>query len=157
MPATASQRKLITEAIVTALRAITGAEYHYPVLNAACVDADPTVNLLTVNGADLPRYVVECTPDGEREFFPAMQLRDFVQFNVHVRKDAASAEAHARMETWENLGADIEKALTVDVTLGGLVYDVRVAQPRPFVGVGSAIVIVVNPVRVSLHRTYGEP
>ena len=158
MPAK-SQRQRIIEALQTKLRAIDAASglYHYPVAHASQVSIDPTDNVLTVNGAELPFYVIEPTPDGSREFYPAMQIVDQVEFNVQCRKDCEDADPAARATTWENLIADVEVALTQDVTLGGLVYDVRLGTPRPFVGVGSNIVVVVQPVTVRLHRTYGEP
>jgi hypothetical protein len=154
-----SQRQRIIEALQDALQAIDGVSglYHYPVAHESQVSIDPTDNVLTVNGADLPFYVIEPTPDGSREFFPAMQLKDEFELNVHARKDCEDGDPVGRVTTWENLVADMEVALTQDVTLGGLVYDVRLGTPRPFVGVGSNIVIVVQPVTVRLHRTYGEP
>lgn len=152
-----SVRQRIIEAVRDRLRLIAGAAYHYPLTHASQVSIDPTDNILTHNGADLPFYVVEPTPDGGREFFPAMQLVDQLDLNVHVRKDADEGDPAARMTVWENLAADIEVALTQDVTLGGLCYDVRLGTPRPFVGVGSGIVMLVQPVSVRLHRTYGEP
>jgi hypothetical protein len=156
--ATKSVRQRIIEAIQDALQAIDNSgAYHYPVNSPTQVSIDPTDNVLTVNGADLPFYVVEPTPDGSRTFYPAMQLVSEFELNIHARKDSEDGDPSSRVTTWENLAHDIEKALAVDVTLGGLVYDVRVGEPRPFVGVGSNIVVVVNPVTVRLHRTYGEP
>jgi hypothetical protein len=158
--ASKSVRQRIVEALQAALRAIddSGA-YHYPVNDPSQVSVDPTTNVLTSNGADLPLYVIEPTPEGSRTFYPAMQLVSEFEVNVQARMDAEDGDptGAARLACWENLAHDIEKALAVDVTLGGLVYDVRVQEPRPFVGVGSNIVILVQPVTLRLHRTYGEP
>lgn len=153
-----SNRQLIVEAVQAALRNIAGAAYHYPLGDPASqVSVDPTENLLTRNGADLPFYVIEPTPDGSREFYPAMQLKSEFEINVQGRKDAETADQAAKLATWENMAADLEVALTQDVTLGGLCYDVRLGEPRPFVGVGSNIVILVQPVTIRVHREYGVP
>lgn len=157
MAASASQRKQIIEALATRLRAISGAEYHYPVSHESQVSIDPTDNLLTADGYDLPMYLIEPTPDGQRTFYPADQLVEWFELNIHARYDAADADAAARMAVWENLAHDIEKAVTTDYTFGGLVYDARLGVPRPFVGVGSNIVILIQPVSMRFHRTYGTP
>jgi hypothetical protein len=153
------QRQRVIEALATALRTnIAGGDYHFPLADSRQVSVDPTTNLLTWSGYALPMHVIEPTPDAVREFYPAMQIRDEFDLNVTSRMDIADvADPAARMQTWERLHSDIERALAVDITLGGLVYDVRVLPPRPFVGIGSAIVIVASPVKVSYHRAYGEP
>ena len=157
--ATDPLRQRIIAAIVAAMRAnITGSDYHFPVLSSKQVTSDPTTNLLTWNGYDLPMHVVEPTPDAVREFYPATQIRDEFNLNITSRMDVSdTADPDLRMQTWEKLAADVERALAQDVTLGGLVYDVRVMPPRPFVGIGSPIVIVACPVSVRYHRAYGEP
>jgi hypothetical protein len=152
-----SIRQRIIEAVQEALQGITGSEFHYPVADASQVSVDPTDNVLTINGADLPFYIVEPTPDGSRTFYPAMQMVSEFELNIHARYDAETADKAAKMTVWENLAHDIEKKLAEDVTLGGLCYDVRVGEPRPFVGVGSNIVVLIQPVTIRLHRTYGEP
>lgn len=151
------RRKQIIEALATRLRAITGAEYHYPVSHESQVTVDPTVNLMTSDGYDLPLYQIEPTPDGTKEYYPADQMREFFELNIHSRYDAKDADAAARMTVWENLAHDIEKAVNVDYTFGGLVYDARLGVPRPFVGVGSNMVILIQPISMRLHRTYGAP
>lgn len=157
MPAAESKRHQVIDAIVAALRAISGAEYHYPLQSAKQVSDDPTTQLLTVNAYDLPKYVVETTPEGTRDFYPGSHMVEFMNLNVQGRYDVKDGDPTARATALENMAHDIEKALTVDVTLGGLVYDTRVMVPRGFVGLGSEIVILVQPVTVRIHRTYGEP
>lgn len=158
--ATDPLRLRIIAALVAALRTnITGSDYHYPLQTPSVqVSDDPTTNVLTWNGYDLPLHVIEPTPDNLREFYPAMQVREEFNLNITSRVDVVDlADPGARMAAWERVAADVERALGVDVTLGGLVYDVRVMPPRPFVGIGSPIVIVASPVSVRYHRTYGTP
>lgn len=156
----ASTRLQVLQAIQTRLQAISGASYHYPVTVAANVTIDPTVNVLTAGIApgDLPLYVVEPTPEGTRQFWPAMQLVNGFRGTITARKDVTDSDDPAAKATiWENLAADIEVALSADVTLGGLVYDIRLLEPAPFIGVGSPIVVLVQPWEARLHRTYGAP
>lgn len=154
------KRLQILQAIQTRLQAITGAGYHYPVTVATNVTIDPTVNVLTaaVAPSDQPLYIVEPTPEGTRQFWPAMQLVNGFRGTITARKDVTDSDDPAAKATiWENLAADIETTMAVDVTLGGLVYDIRLLEPAPFIGVGSPIVVLVQPWEARLHRTYGAP
>lgn len=154
-----STRLQILKAIQALLQGMTGAAYHYPTTVADMVTIDPTVNALTHTAVpDQPLYIVEPTPEGTRTFWPAMQLVNEFRGTITVRKDISDVvDPLARATVWENLAADIEVALSADVTLGGLVYDVRLLEPAPFVGVGSPVVILVQPWEARLHRTYGAP
>lgn len=153
-----STRLRILKAIQAGLQAIAGGAYHYPVAAATSVTIDPTVNVLTSVPADLPLYIVEPTPDGDRRFDPAMQLVNKMRGTITGRMDMTDVTDPAgRATVWENMAADIELALSADVTLGGLVYDLRLMEPAPFVGVGSGVVILVQPWEARVHRTYGAP
>lgn len=158
MPPTASKRIQIVDALVAVLRGMTDPDvYNYPVLTDDAVTTDPTRNLFTENDIDLPAYKVEPTPEGRREYWPANQVVEFFRVNIEARVDAAGADSEARLTAWENLAADLETALAADTTLGGLVYDVRLLTPQPFVQVGSNVVILVQPIETRVHRTFGAP
>lgn len=152
-----STRLQILKALQTTLQGMTGTGYHYPVTVPEQVTIDP-VNVLTVPLIDGPLYVIEPTPEGTRQFWPAMQLVNGFRGTITARFDVTDiADPQARATVWENLAADLETALAVDVTLDGLVYDLRLLEPAPFVGVGSPTVILVQPWEARLHRTYGSP
>ena len=137
---------------------ITGAAYHFPVTNPKSVTLDPTFNVMVAPGVDLPLYVIEPDPDSGREFYPAMQIRDVMTGTITGRMDVGDViDPDARANAWEKMAADLEKAYAVDVTLAGLVYDLRLKTPAPFVGVGTDVVMVVVPWEARMHRTYGEP
>jgi hypothetical protein len=151
-----SNRLAVLKDIQTALRAI-GAGYNYPVASASQVTLDPTVNLITGAGLpDLPAYVVEPTPNGSKEYYPAEQLKEEFVVNVLGRMDADPADPTSKATTWENMAADIEKALELDTTRSGHACDTRLLVPQPFTGVGSNIVIIVQPVRVTMYRKYAD-
>ena len=153
----ASQRQQAIEALQAALQAISGGNYHYPLSAATQVTVDPGTQILSVQPGDLPIYVIETTPDTVKDYQPAGQLREIVRVNVHARQDVDPFDPSKKLEAMENLKADIEVAVNVDLTLGGLVTDVRLLSPADFVGMGSAITIVTQPIELRLYRAYGAP
>jgi hypothetical protein len=147
----------VLKAMQAVAQGIVGTGYHFPLQTAEQVTIDP-VNVLTATMADGPLYVIEPTPEGTRQFWPAMQLQNAFRGTITGRMDVSDiVDPLARATTWEHLAADLEKAFAVDVTLGGLVYDLRLLEPQPFVGVGSPVVILVQPWEARVHRTYGAP
>lgn len=153
-----STRQLILENLQATLQGMTDpAVYHYPVANAKQVTLDPTVNLLTQGFPDLPFYVIEPTPDGNREFYQSEQIVDNFVVNITGRYDGDSADPAAKMAIWENIAADLEVALEADMTRGGHACDTRCMTPQPFTGIGSNVVIVVQPVHLKIYRRYGVP
>jgi hypothetical protein len=158
MPPLDSVRLKVQKNLQTTLQGMTDAAvYHYPVNSPSQVSLDPTVNLLTKGGPDLPFYLIEVTPDGNREFFPSEQIVDVLTVNIIGRYDGASDDPTSKVTVWENLAADLEVALEADMTRAGLASDTRCMTPQPFTGVGSNIVIVVVPVQIKIYRQYGRP
>jgi hypothetical protein len=158
MPVPDSTRTKILKNLQTTLQGMTDASvYHYPVAGASQVSLDPTVNLLTHAGPDLPFYQIEPTPDGSRTFYQGEQLVEEFIVNVCARFDADVTDPLAKMQAWENLAADLEIALEADMTRGGFACDTRCGVPQPFTGVGSSIVITVIPVTMKIYRRYGVP
>jgi hypothetical protein len=154
-----STRLRILKNVRTTLQANTVAGgYNYTVA-AGSVSLDPTVNLMTINGVDLPFIVIEATPDGNIQYFPSEQKYEIFRLNLIARVDAINGalDPTARADAWEKMIADFEKALTVDHTRGGNAVDTRLGTPAPFVGVGSPICVIVQPVDVKFYRRYGDP
>ena len=155
--ATTSQRQLIIEALQDKLQAITGSDYHYPLTSAAQVTVDPGMQILGPVLSDLPIYVIETTPDGTKQYLAASQLLEVMRVNIHARHDADPVNPSSKLSVFENLKSDMERALAVDITLGGLAVDVRLFTAAEFVGMGQPIVIVTQPVEIRLYRAYGSP
>lgn len=154
-----SQRLQALEAIQTKLRAISGQPTYNFQVKSTSVVLDPSVNILTVPPTELPYFIVEPTPDGSKFYMPAMRLKHQFQVAVTARIDAESAVGTARKtEAWEKLIHDIEVALTRDITLGGVAVDVRLQEATPGFDLGAvSTIIVVQPLIVTMIRTYGEP
>lgn len=152
-----SQRLQIVEAIRTKLQAISGGNYHYPLVDGSQVTVDPGLHILGEITSDLPVYVIETTPEGTKLYQPMEQLLEIFVINIHARYDADPIDPSSKLAVLENLKADMERALTVDITLGGLAVDVRLQTAADFVGMGSPVVIVTQPVEIRLYRQYGVP
>lgn len=105
--------------------------------------------------------IVEVMPSGSKFYMPSMRMKEDFQIAVIARNDtpaSASTNLGRRMDTWEQLIADIEVALTRDITLGGLAVDVRLLTPTPaFDMAASSTIVVVQPVAIKLIREYGKP
>ena len=155
MPADPKRLKVLKN-LQTTLQGMSGVNYHYQVTHASQVTIDPTVNPLTgAAGSDL-LFILEPSPDGDKEYFPASQLTEEFIVNITARVIADSASAAAKAEAWEKLAADLETVLTVDLERAGQACDTRLLTPAPFVGVGSNIVILMQPVVMKLYRAYGN-
>lgn len=159
MPPAASQRYQVLQAMQTKLRAITaGALYNYTVKSTSVI-LDPSVNIMTVPTTETPFFMVEPTPEGSKFYMPSMRLRHQFQVSITARVDAVTGTGTSRKtEAWEKLIADIEVALTRNITLGNIAVDVRLLEPTPAFDLGAVTtIIVVQPVMVTLVRSYGSP
>jgi hypothetical protein len=158
MPVPDSTRTLILKNLQATLQGMTDANvYHHPVANASQVSLDPTINLLTHAGPDFPFYLIEPTPDGKKEFFQSEQITEDFVINICGRIDVDTTDPLAKMQAWENIAADLEIALEADMTRGGHACDTRCGVIQPFTGVGSSIVITVQPIVCKIYRRYGIP
>lgn len=160
MPApTASHRKRILENIQTALRGITGnPTYHYTVKSDS-VTLEPLATFGNIPVTELPAFIVEPAGIGTITFWPATRLHNVFGVLVtgyHVAPEGTSR--NRKYAVWEQLFADIEVALTQDITRGALAIDTLIHEPQMAadVGAGNGVECRV-PVDVRLIRTYGTP
>lgn len=160
MPAPTDPLRLrVLEALQTKLRAINGNPTYHSTVKASSVVLDPAVNILTVPTTETPFFIVEPTSEGSKFYMPSLRLRHQFQVTITARVDAVTGLGTARKtQAWERLIADMEVALTQDITLGGLVVDVRLLEATPGFDLGATTtIIVVQPVVCTLIRTYGAP
>ena len=161
MPAPSNPlRQQTLEAIQTKLRAINGNPTYFSTVKSTSVVLDPGVNMFTVPSTELPFFIVEPTPEGSKFYMPAMRMQHRFQVVITARNDAPGGTSTSRkMETWERLIADIEVAMTRDVTLGGIAADVRLTEATPGFDLNAqaSTIIVVQPLNVLLVREYGKP
>ena len=142
-----------------ALQAISVAGgYHYDVA-AAAVSIDPHDHLEVLTGslARKPFLIVEVSPGRHIQYFPGTQMRELIPIEITAATDAQALVATSRAQTFQRLCADIEKALTVDVTRNGKATDTRILDKRMGIMVSALRVMAVVQTEVRLHRTYGAP
>jgi len=158
MPTTFDTKRGDTlEAIATRLKAMTVAGGYHWTVKATSVHLDP-VNLLALPETEYPAMLAEIS-DNTRDFLPANCLVD--EFDVLITGIVAAngVEVDRKTKAGENFIGDIEKTVCVDITLSGLLFDLRVVKADPVLtGIGSQNkVVVMVIVRCSQHREHGLP
>ncbi len=152
-----TKRGQILDALMTRVKAMSIATgYHYDVQDSS-VQCEP-VNILLIPGTALPFFLVELSP-GNREYQNANQVEIFNRFVVTYRVDVAGTDPQRKVQAGENLLGDLERTFQVDITLGGLVFDLRMEEPDgPMVGLGSDTKVVgLVELVAHHHREYGLP
>lgn len=159
-------RQQIVLAVQRALRGIAGeAAGFFHTVKASSVSAEMTTDLWQVPYSELPYFIVMPDSHETDRYQPSMVL--LVEFPVLIvgRMDAeAGSIGTERLRTWERLFADVERALTHDpvtrardLTLGGLVTDIRLTDRQAGVDVGlSRQVHVRIQATTKYRRLYGE-
>lgn len=150
-------RLRLLHSLATALRGIRQADGYYYTVKPESVMLDP-VNILTVAATALPVFLVEPSTEGVRTYQPANRLEYAFFASITARVEADSLGASRKTEAWERLLADIERALTRDITREGLAIDTRLGEPTPLSTIGpDSMVLVLQPVELRHVRVYGEP
>lgn len=141
--------------LVTALALIDGtADYTYT-LESENIYTD-MVNLMQLPGTG--PFVVIGPSDGHgRKWLPTMRMRETVIFGLEARVDAPGTTADRKGEAFTLFAKDIERALTRDITRGGLAARTLLRPPvGPFMGFGAQQqVLFSQEIEIDLVRTYG--
>jgi hypothetical protein len=142
----------------SALRAISGAGYFFSVGSAA-VSIDPVdvIEIVLGRAASSPFVVIELGVSGRPTYQPASQMLEFLPFNIIAFANATHLDPVSRVNVYEQLCADIEKAVTVDISRGTLATDTRITGRQMQVTTGSLRVVAVVQLEVRTYRTYGAP
>lgn len=142
----------------TALRAMSvGSGYHYTVTSTAVkLDPNQGIESLIAPGGPRPIVILEVPPESWT-YFPASQVRIAMAVTVHWVSDSTPTDDASRLQTYLRGCADVERAIAVDTTRGGLAVDTRIVKrtPEP-VGDGSQVWASVD-LEILVHRTYGQP
>lgn len=157
MPADPIEYQIVRN-LQTALQAISVAGgYHFDVV-ATAVKLDPNhkVDDLIAPGGPRPFVILELTPE-RWTYFPASQLKLALPLTIHWVSDSTPTADDSRMQTYLKGCADIEQAMAVDVTRGGLAVDTRIVRRTFDTAVDGAQVWAMIDVVINLHRTYGSP
>ena len=148
----------IVQNLQAALQAIAlGAGYHYDV-HAVAVKLDPNsaVEALTAPGGPRPLLLIEVKP-GPWQYSPASQVKRVLPMTVHWVSESTPTDDVSRMQTFFRGCADVEQAITVDLSRGGLAADTRIIRQNFDTAVDGSQVWGQNEIEVHLHRTFGQP
>lgn len=153
----------ILQSLQTALKGISvSAGYHHTVAGMAVkLDPDHQVEDLIPGanepiGPPRPWMVLEFTEAEPPEYSPANQMLIKTPFIVHAIHDTDPSDDGAKLRTFHRLCADVEQAIAVDITRGGLVTDTRVLGRRLRDREGQEVWAEVSG-EVRYRRTYGAP
>jgi hypothetical protein len=150
----------------SALRSIsTGAGYFFTA-DSGAVSIDPVdvIEIVLGRAASSPFIVIELGVEGRPTYQPASQMLEFLPFNVIAFANATHNDPVSRAKIYEQLCADVEKALLADLagpgsgmSRGGLATDTRVTGKQMQVTTGSLRVVAIVQVEVKTYREYGKP
>lgn len=142
----------------TALKAIAVASgYHFTLAGTAVkLDPNQSVEALSRPGGSRPFIVIEVKPEAWG-YFPASQIELTIPATVHWISEGDVTVDEKRMETYFQGCADVERAIGADVTLAGLVTDVRIVKRTMDLPEDGAEVWALIDVELTINRTYGAP
>lgn len=140
------------------LRAIGVADgYHIPITDVA-VKLDPNHAVDTINAPDgaRPLVLIEVNPESWI-YEPTSQVKLIMPITVHWVSESDPTDDESRMRTYFRGCADVEKAIAVDLSRGGLAVDTRIEKRTFDTAVDGSQVWARIELRIQLHRTYGQP
>lgn len=131
--------------------------YHYDVVDAA-VKLDPNAGAEAIVAPNGPRPFICIEPrPATWEYEPANVLRLGMALTVHWVKEADQTIDHDLLETYCNGCADIERAIAIDISRGGLAIDTRIVQCEMDLTADGARVWARVDLRIIVRRLYGQP
>jgi hypothetical protein len=130
--------------------------YHHNVeVIAVKLDPNHDVEALVGDQPLRPFLILAFSPD-VYEYFPAEQILLRMPFIIHAVNDSDPTDDDAMAKTYWRLCADVEKAIAVDITRGGLTTDTRILEREMHEPKGQQVWALVKG-EIREHRTYGEP
>lgn len=148
----------IVRNLQSALQAISVAEgYHHDVA-ALAVKLDPNHDVDTLVGDTKlrPFVVLEVQPDKFQYSEHGGSLLVVMPFLVHGVQDTDPTVDESGLNTYFRLCADVEQAIAIDVTRGGLAHETVIRQ-RELHGINGREVWALVRGEVRVRRTYGRP
>lgn len=141
----------------TALQAITVAGGYYYDVDADGVKLDPNqdVEALLLPSGPRPLILIEALPE-RREHFPCDEVKVTRPVNVHWAQLSTPTDDNSFELVAARGKADIEKAVRVDPSRGGIAMDTLIVQQdtkHEF----APLVWVVTEIELTLYRTNGAP
>lgn len=147
----------IVQNIQAAVRGIRVSQGYHHTVGAVAVKLDPNHNVEALIGDEQlrPFFIIEMLPE-TFEYVPAGGVWVTMSGIVHGVHTSDVESDDDWMTTYYRLCADIERALTQDLTRGGLVPDTRI-ESTAFRARGGAEVWAQVPIVIRLRRQFGSP
>jgi len=141
-----------------ALQAISVASGYYYNVAGAAVKLDPNQGVDALIAPDGPRpfVVLELLPE-RWEYFPANEVRIVHPVTIHWVSTSSPTTDESRLQTFLRGCADVEQAIAVDTTRGGLATDTRIARRTFDTALDGAQVWAMVETEILVHRTFGAP
>ncbi len=152
----------IIENMQTALKTIsTQNGFHYDVQSVAVKldpnhDVDALVGEASLASEPLRPFIILVTPPDLFDYFPAKQIRLRMPFVIHAVNDSDPKEDAELQKTYFKLCADVEKAISADITRGALATDTRIFEREMHEPNGQLVWSMVKG-EIRVQRTYGAP
>lgn len=140
---------------IAAIRMVDG--YHRDV-QATAVKLDPDANVedLVAPSGPRPFVLIEVKPE-IRDYATASRagVKITLPVVVHWVSDSVPTDDQSRLRTFFEGCADIERAVTRDLSRGGIAFDTRIVRGS-FDSFGVQVWASID-VEIRLQRVYGEP
>lgn len=149
----------IVRNLQAALAAITVAGgYFYDVTSITVVKLDPDHDVAALKRPNAPRpfLILDVAPETWR-YEPANELKLVLPVMVHWIGESDPTVDEARMQMFYRASADIEQAIAIDLSRGGLAIDTRITRRQLVENVEGPEVWVQVQTEIHLRRTYGQP
>lgn len=131
--------------------------YYYDVGDTA-VKLDPNQDVESFIAPNGPRpfIVIDVQPE-EWTYSPAMVVALVMPVTIHWVNDSDPTDDQSRMRTFFRGCADVERAITVDITRGGLAFDTRMVKRTSNRAVDGSLVWAAIDTTIRINRNYGKP
>lgn len=148
---------LIVKNLQAALQGISVANGYHNDLAAIAVKLDPNVDVEFLLGEQKlrPFVVLELTPD-EFAYSPSMMVDVRMPAIVHFVNDSDPEDDDSWLREFLRGCADVEQALTGDISRGGRAVDTRITS-REFQSYGGGQVWAIVRTSILVRRSYGAP
>ena len=134
-----------------------GDGYYYDIRGTGVkLDPNQDVDSLVESGGPRPFVLIEVSADGWTHM-PSSRARIDLGATIHWVHDSDPTRDADRIRTFLQGCSDVEKALVVDLTRGGLVIDTRILRRAFDTAVDGSLVWASIEIVMTMIRTYGEP
>lgn len=147
----------ILQSLQAALQAISADDGYFHTVQSVAVKLDPNADVEDLIGQSAVRpFALLEIAHQPFTYQPSFRVSYDIDVKVHFVTDSDVTNDDSFLKTITRLWADVETAVTQDVTRGGDATDTRIGAPdfRSFDG-GLAWAIV--PLVIRVNRSYGAP